>query len=50
MRDGVKLSCIIETEDFDFNTDEFGPDTRQEVQFHFQRDMLIDVNFQTRYR
>tara|TARA_B100001109_G_scaffold216708_1_gene186194 strand:- start:140 stop:625 length:486 start_codon:yes stop_codon:yes gene_type:complete len=42
---GVKLSCIIEAEDFDFNTDEFGPDTRQDVQFHFQRDMLIDVNF-----
>ena len=42
---GVKLSCIIEAEDFDFNTDEFGPDTRQDAQFHFQRDMLIDVNF-----
>ena len=42
---GVKLSCIIEAEDFDFNYDEFGPDTRQEAQFHFQRDMLIDVNF-----
>ena len=42
---GVKLSCIIEAEDFDFNTDEFGPDTRQDSQFHFQRDMLIDVNF-----
>ena len=42
---GVKLSCIIEAEDFDFNTDEFGPDTRQDAQFHFQRDMLIDVDF-----
>tara|TARA_B000000557_G_scaffold142933_1_gene116061 strand:+ start:130 stop:615 length:486 start_codon:yes stop_codon:yes gene_type:complete len=42
---GVKLSCIIEAEDFDFNMDEFGADTRQEAQFHFQRDMLIDVNF-----
>ena len=42
---GVKLSCIIEAEDFDFNTDELGPDTRQDAQFHFQRDMLIDVNF-----
>ena len=42
---GVKLSFIIEAEDLDFNTDEFGPDTRQDAQFHFQRDMLIDVNF-----
>ena len=42
---GVKLACIIEAGDFDWNNDEFGPDTRQEVQFHFQRDMLIDVNF-----
>ena len=42
---GVKISCIIEAEDFDFDVSEFGPDTRQEAQFHFQRDMLIDVNF-----
>ena len=42
---GVKLSCIVEAGDFDWNNDEFGADTRQEVQFHFQRDMLIDVNF-----
>lgn len=42
---GVKLSCIIEAGDFDWNNDEFGPDTRQEVSFYFQRDMLIDVNF-----
>ena len=42
---GVKLACIIEAGDFDWNNDEFGPDTRQEVTFAFQRDMLIDVNF-----
>ena len=42
---GVKLSCIIEAGDFDWETNEFGPDSRQEVQFHFQRDMLIDVDF-----
>ena len=42
---GVKISCIIEAEDFDFDVSEFGPDTIQEAQFHFQRDMLIDVNF-----
>ena len=44
-KDGVTLKCLIDAEDFDFNTDEFGPDTRQDAQFHFQRDMLIDVNF-----
>ena len=42
---GVKLSCIVEADDINWNNDEFGADTRQEAQFHFQRDMLIDVNF-----
>jgi len=42
---GVKLSCIIDAQDFDFETNEFGPDARQEAIFSFQRDMLIDVNF-----
>ena len=42
---GVKLFCIVDAGDFDWNTDEFGPDTRQDVTFAFQRDMLIDVNF-----
>ena len=44
-RTGVKLFCIVDAGDFDWNTDEFGPDTRQDVTFAFQRDMLIDVNF-----
>jgi len=42
---GVKLSCIIEAEDFDWETNEFGPDARQDITINFQRDMLIDVNF-----
>ena len=42
---GVKLSCIIEAEDFDWETNEFGPDARQNITIHFQRDMLIDVDF-----
>lgn len=44
-RPGVKLSCVIDAEDFDFETNEFGPDNRQNVTFAFQRDYLIDVNF-----
>ena len=42
---GVKLSCIIDAQDFDWETNEFGPDTNQTATFSFQRDMLIDVNF-----
>lgn len=42
---GLKLSCIIEAEDFDWETNEFGPDSRQNITIHFQRDMLIDVDF-----
>ena len=42
---GVKLSCIIDAQDFDFETNEFGPDASQTATFNFQRDMLIDVNF-----
>ena len=42
---GVKLFCIIDAGDFDWETNEFGPDSRQDVTFAFQRDMLIDVSF-----
>jgi len=35
----------VDAEDFDFNTDEFGPDQRQNVVFAFQRDYLVEVNF-----
>ena len=42
---GVKLSCIIDAQDFDWENTDFGPDTNQEVTFAFQRDMLIDVDF-----
>ena len=42
---GVKLSCIIEAEDFDFNTDEFGPDRVQTVTFSFLRQSLRDIDF-----
>ena len=42
---GVKLPCLVDAEDFDFNTDEFGPDRRQNVVFAFQRDYLVEVDF-----
>ena len=42
---GVKLSCIIDAQDFSWETNEFGSDTDQTATFSFQRDMLIDVNF-----
>ena len=42
---GVKLSCIIDAQDFDWETNEFGPSSNQTATFSFQRDMLIDVNF-----
>jgi len=42
---GVNLPCLVDAEDFDFNTDDFGPDQRQNVSFAFQRDYLVEVNF-----
>ena len=30
-KQGVQLACIVEAGDFDYNTDEFGPDRRQNV-------------------
>ena len=38
------MACLIEAEDFDFNTDEFGPDLRQDATFSFQRDVLLDLD------
>ena len=36
-RPGVNLNCLIDAEDFDFNTDEFGADRRQNATFSFLR-------------
>ena len=38
---GVQLPSLIEADDFDFNTDEFGPDLRQSATFSFERDYLV---------
>lgn len=40
--DGVTLKCLIEAEDFDFNTDEFGPDRKQNATFSFLRDSILE--------
>ena len=40
---GVELPCTIQADDFDFNTDEFGPDLRQNAVFSFLREQLIDA-------
>ncbi len=40
---GVKVNALIESEDFAWDTDEFGPDSTQAVTFAFQRANLIDI-------
>tara|TARA_B100000287_G_scaffold382783_1_gene388141 strand:- start:6388 stop:6855 length:468 start_codon:yes stop_codon:yes gene_type:complete len=39
---GVQLDALIDSTDFDWNTDEFGPDAQQSVTFSFLRNNLID--------
>ena len=43
-KQGVKLPCIVDVSDFDFNYDDFGPDNRQTVSFAFQRAYLVEVD------
>ena len=40
---GVQLPTLVSAEDFDFNTDEFGPDMRQTATFSFERDYLVGL-------
>ena len=40
----VKLPCIVDAEDLNINYDDFGPDTRQNVSFAFQRAYLVEVD------
>jgi hypothetical protein len=40
----VKLPCVVNASDFEFNYDDFGPDNRQNVTFAFQRAYLVEIN------
>lgn len=42
---GVKLNCIIEADDFDYDVNEFGPDVNQNASFSFLRQSLIEANY-----
>lgn len=43
-KQGVKLPCIVDAEDFDFDYTDFGADNTQSVKFAFQRAYLVEVN------
>ena len=43
-KDGVKFACLVDAADFDYNTDEFGPDEQQTADFHILRQSLIDLS------
>ena len=43
-KQAVKLPCIVDAEDFDFDISEFGADNRQNVSFAFQRAYLVEVD------
>ena len=43
-KNGVQMAALVEAEDFDFNTDEFGPDSQQNAVFSFLRQAFIDAS------
>ena len=43
-KQGVKLPCIVDAEDFNFEYTDFGPDNSQNVKFAFQRAYLVEVD------
>lgn len=44
-KNGIKLNCLIEAEDFDWEATDFGPDVNQNGFFSFLRQSLIDADF-----
>ena len=43
-KQGVQLACIVDARDFDYNTDEFGPDAQQDATFSILRETLLELN------
>ena len=43
-KNGVQMNALIDAEDFDFNTDEFGPDANQTATLSFLRQSFIDAS------
>ena len=43
-KNGVQMKALVEADDFDFNTDEFGPDANQAATFSFLRQSFIDAS------
>ena len=42
-KNGVQMNALIEADDFDFNQEEFGPDSQQNATFSFLRQAFIDA-------
>ncbi len=43
-KNGVQMNALVAADDFDFSTDEFGPDAQQNVVFSFLRQAFIDAS------
>ena len=43
-KNGVQMNALVAADDFDFNTDEFGPDAQQNFVFSFLRQSFIDAS------
>ena len=43
-KNGVKFACLVDSADFDWNNDEFGPDEQQNVDFNILRKTLTDLS------